>query len=87
MRQVKRPKQIEFSEEQLREDLRREARVLNIHQGAADLIAGEVAIKIEKWLEDKPTITQSDIDRRIVMEVKRYNKDLAFILGERNKLI
>jgi len=42
MRRVNRPKQIEFSEEQLREDLRREARVLNIHQGAADLI-GEVA--------------------------------------------
>lgn len=87
MRRVKRPKQIEFSEEQLREDLRREARVLNIHQGAADLIAGEVTIKLEKWLEDKPTITQSDLDRRIVMEVKKYNKDLAFILGERNKLI
>lgn len=87
MRRVKRPKQIEFSEEQLREDLRREARVLSIHQGAADLIAGEVAIKLEKWLEDKPTITQSDLDRRIVMEVKKYNKDLAFILGERNKLI
>ena len=87
MRQVKRPKQIEFSEEQLREDLRREARVLNIHQGAAGLIAGEVAAKLEKWLEDKPTITQSDLDRRIVMEVKKYNKDLAFILGERNKLI
>lgn len=87
MRRVKRPKQIEFSEEQLREDLRREARVLNIHQGAADLIAREVAIKLEKWLEDKPTITQSDLDRRIVMEVKKYNKDLAFILGERNKLI
>lgn len=87
MRQVKRPKQIEFSEEQLREDLRREARVLNIHQGAADLIAGGVATKLEKWLEDKPTITQSDLDRRIVMEVKKYNKDLAFILGERNKLI
>ena len=87
MRQVKRPKQIEFSEEQLREDLRREARVLNIHQGAVDLIAGEVATKLEKWLEDKPTITQSDLDRRIVMEVKKYNKDLAFILGERNKLI
>ena len=87
MRRVKRLKQIEFSEEQLREDLRREARVLSIHQGAADLIAGEVAIKLEKWLEDKPAITQSDLDRRIVMEVKKYNKDLAFILGERNKLI
>lgn len=87
MRRVNRPKQIEFSEEQLREDLRREARALNIHQGAADLIAGEVATKLEKWLEDKPTITQSDLDRRIVMEVKKYNKDLAFILGERNKLI
>ena len=87
MRNVKKPKQIEFSETQLREDLRREARVLGMHQGAADLIAGEVAIKLEKWLGDKPTITQSDLDRRVVMEVKKYNKDLAFILGERNKLI
>ena len=36
---------------------------------------------------DKPTITQSDMDRKIITEVRKYNKDLAFILGERNKLI
>lgn len=87
MRKIKKQDRVVFSEAQLREDLRREARVLNIHPGAADLIAGEVTEKLEKWLEDKPTITQSDLDRRIVLEVKKYNKDLAFILGERNKLI
>ena len=87
MRKIKKQNRVIFSETQLREDLRREARVLSMHPGAADLIAGEVIEKLEKWLEDKPTITQSDLDRRIVLEVKKYNKDLAFILGERNKLI
>lgn len=87
MKTQKKRKKIQFSEEQLAEDLKREARVLNIHLGAAELIAGEVARKIQKWTMNKPTITQSDLERRIVMEVKKYNKDLAFIFGERNKII
>ena len=80
-------KKVQFSEIRLADDIKREARVLNIHPGAAELIAGEVTKKIEKWIMDKPTITQSDMDRKIITEVRKYNKDLAFILGERNKLI
>ena len=80
-------KKVLFSGIRLADDIKREARVLNIHPGAAELIAGEVTKKIEKWIMDKPTITQSDMDRKIITEVRRYNKDLAFILGERNKLI
>ena len=80
-------KKVQFSEIRLADDIKREARVLNIHPGAAELIAGEVTKKIEKWIMDKPTITQSDMDRKIMTEVRKYNKDLAFILGERNKLI
>lgn len=80
-------KKVQFSGIQLADDIKREARVLNIHPGAAELIAGEVTKKIEEWIMDKPTITQSDMDRKIITEVKKYNKDLAFILGERNKLI
>ena len=80
-------KKVLFSGIRLADDIKREARVLNIHPGAAELIAGEVTKKIEKWIVDKPTITQSDMDRKIITEVRRYNKDLAFILGERNKLI
>lgn len=87
MKIEKKNKKFQFSEKQLVEDLKREARVLNIHPGAAELIADEVTKKIQKWIKDKPTITYSDLERRIVLEVKKYNKDLAFILGERNKLI
>ena len=65
-------RELEFSEEQLVEDLKHEAKV---------------AKKIKQWITDKPTITQSDLDRQIMAEVKKYNKDLAFILGERNKII
>lgn len=86
---VKKPKlvELEFSEKQLINDLKREAKVLNLEQGAAELIATEVAKRIQLWMTDKPTITQSDLDRRIITEVRKYNKDLAFILGERNKII
>ena len=80
-------KKVQFSGIRLADDIKREARVLNIHPGAAELIAGEVTKKIEKWIMDKPTITQSDMDRKIITEVRKYNKDLAFILRERNKLI
>lgn len=89
MKIVKKPKlvELEFSEKQLINDLKREAKVLNLEQGAAELIASEVAKRIQLWMTDKPTITQSDLDRRIITEVRKYNKDLAFILGERNKII
>ena len=89
MKIVKKQKlvELEFSEKQLINDLKREAKVLNLEQGAAELIATEVAKRIQLWMTDKPTITQSDLDRRIITEVRKYNKDLAFILGERNKII
>lgn len=89
MKIAKKPKlvELEFSEKQLINDLKREAKVLNLEQGAAELIATEVAKRIQLWMTDKPTITQSDLDRRIITEVRKYNKDLAFILGERNKII
>ena len=89
MKIVKKPKlvELEFSEKQLINDLKREAKVLNLEQGAAELIATEVAKRIQLWMTDKPTITQSDLDRRIITEVRKYSKDLAFILGERNKII
>ena len=89
MRLTKKNKTLElkFSEEQLVEDLKHEAKVLKLEQGAAELIATQVAKKIKQWITNEPTITQSDLDRQIMAEVKKYNKDLAFILGERNKII
>ena len=80
-------RELEFSEKQLISDLKKEAKALNLEQGAAELIAKEVTKKVSQWVADKMTITQSDLDRKIITEVKKYNKDLAFILGERNKII
>ena len=80
-------RELEFSEKQLILDLKKEAMVLNLEQGAAELIAKEVAKNVSQWVADKTTITQSDLDRKIITEVRKYNKDLAFILGERNKII
>jgi hypothetical protein len=80
-------RELEFSEKQLILDLKKEAKVLNLEQGAAELIAKEVAKNVSQWVADKTTITQSDLDRKIITEVRKYNKDLAFILGERNKII
>lgn len=80
-------KELEFSENQLMLDLKKEAKALNLEQGAAELIAKEVTKKVSRWVTDKTAITQSDLNRKIVAEVRKYNKDLAFILGERNKII
>lgn len=76
-----------FSKEKVIQEIQQESKVLNLHTGAVNMIAEEVAKKIQNWVQDKPTITQADLDRRIVEEVKKYNKDLAFILNERTKLI
>ena len=76
-----------FSEKKLVEEILREARVLNLHMGAAEVFATKTTAKVKKWAEKRAAFTQDDLDRVTALELEKYNKDLAYVYKNRNKII
>lgn len=83
----KQPKTIKFSKKTLREELLREAKVLGLHPGAAEVMADKVVAAAEKWAKSRTMITQTDLDKAVARIVKKYNKDLAYVYQNRGKII
>ena len=76
-----------FSQRRLQDDILREAKILGMHMGTAELIAKKVTSKTRKWMKDRGTITEDDLTRVVSRELSRYNKDLAFMYKNRGKII
>lgn len=76
-----------FSSEKLRKDLLAESRALRIHVGFAEIIAEKCSKAVEKYLEIHPIVTEADIEKIVYTELKKYNKDLAYIYHNRDKII
>lgn len=76
-----------FSKKRLVNDILREARVLSLHEGATRIVAEKVAEKVEKWAKKRSVVTELDIDRVTVKELLKYNKDLAYVYSNRDKII
>lgn len=76
-----------FSAEDIKNDLRREARALRIHTGFAEIIIEKVILKVEAYKKSHPVVTEKDIESLVYSELKKYHKDLAFIYHNREKII
>ena len=90
MKRKKQPikiKSSDFSPEELKKDILREAKVLNIHFGFATIIADKVTSSVESFINSHPVVTKTEIDSLIVSELEKYNKDLAYIYHNRDKII
>lgn len=72
--------------EQLRKDLKIHAKAVGIPVGAAESFIDETLKTVQKSLKKK-TITQLDLDRLIVKELKKYNSDFAYVYQNRDKII
>ena len=81
------PKVIKFSRKKLAKEIMQEARVLEIHSGAAEILAETVATSVEAWAKKRTMITQADLDRAVARELKKYNADLAYVYQNRGKII
>ena len=84
------PKKIEsktFSLENLKEDILTEARALKIHSGFATQIAEKAVASVETFLSTHPFVTSTEINQLIISELDKYNKDLAYIYHNRDKII
>jgi len=76
-----------LSYKKIHEDIKREAKVLGLHPGSAELIADKVTEKVLEWSGSRSMITEDDLNRKLSEELKKYNRDLAFMFKEKGKII
>ena len=72
---------------QLKNELLREARVVKVPMGTAEVVAEKVAEQVEEWARKRSAMTRADIDRQIAKEIAKYSKDLAYVYQNRGKII
>jgi hypothetical protein len=77
----------EVTQEKIKADILREARVLKIQIGTAEIIADKVSEKVFGWSKKRSIITVDDLNHQIAKEVAKFNKDLAYLFESRGKII
>lgn len=76
-----------FDKTVLVKDLLSEAKRLGIPAGAAEKLVVKVADSTEKWAKTRTGLTRTDLEKRVVAELTKYNDDLAFVYQNRGKII
>ncbi len=77
----------QFDEQELKNDIIREAKALGVPVGTAEVIAEKVAKLVAKWVNQRVTVTVDDINRRVALEIAKYQTDLAYVYQNRGKII
>lgn len=76
-----------FDETKIKKDLKIDAHALGIPSGAAEIFIQEVIKHLKKALKSKDIITEKDLERLMIKELKKYNADLAYVYENRDKII
>ena len=76
-----------LSKKKVHEDIKREAKVIGMHAGTAEIIADKVTEKVINWSKKRAMITEEDLNMRLAKEIKKYNEDLAYLFESRDKVI
>ncbi len=76
-----------FDEKSLRQELKIDARALNIPVGAAESFIDEILKSVQKSLQNKSIITDKDLKRLVYKELKKYHSDLAYVYKNRDTII
>ena len=76
-----------LSKKKIHEDIKREAKVLGIHSGTAEIIADKVTEKVISWSKKRAMITEEDLNNKLAKEIKKYNEDLAYLFESKDKII
>ena len=63
------------------------AHALNIPPGAANIFIDQTLSQVTETLKSKSIITDADLTRVIVKELKKYHADLAYVYQNRDKII
>ena len=76
-----------FDLEKTRKNLKIHAKALGIPSGAANSFIEETLKSATKSLKSKKIITENDLTRAIVKELKKYHKDFAYVYENRDKIV
>ena len=76
-----------FNEQELKNELKIDALGVGIPAGAAEIFINQTLKSVEKSIGKKEIITKSDLTRLITRELKKYDKDLAYVYENRDKII
>lgn len=78
---------VKLTDERIYQEIMREAKVLNMQAGAAEIIAKKVTEAIMKWSKNRAAVTEVDLNQRLAKETKKFNADLAYLFESKNKII
>ena len=78
---------VKLTDERIYQEIMREAKVLNMQAGAAEIIAKKVTEAIIKWGKNRAAVTVVDLNQRLAKETKKFNADLAYLFESKNKII
>lgn len=76
-----------FNEKKLIKSLKIDAAGLGIPSGAADIFISRTVKSVRQTLKSKKIITETDLTRAVVKELKKYNADFAYVYENRDKII
>ena len=78
---------VKLTDERIYQEIMREAKVLNMQAGAAEIIAKKVTEAIIKWSKNRAAVTEVDLNQRLAKETKKFNADLAYLFESKSKII
>ena len=76
-----------LSKKKIHDEILREARVLGMHAGTAEIIADKVTEKIITWSKKRAMITESDLNLKLAKEIQKFDEDLAYLFESKDKII
>ena len=71
----------------IQKELKIDAKAVGIPSGAANIFIEKTIDLALKSLKNRKIITEQDLKRAITKELKKYNKDLAYVYQNRDKII
>lgn len=80
-------KELTFSKEDLKKEILKDAKSINLAPGFAATISDKVSDTVEQKVNKLSTITNNDLERIVTTELKKYSADLAYIYHNRDKII
>ncbi len=80
-------KELTFSKDDLKKEILKDAKSINLAPGFASTISDKVSNTVEYKVNKLSTITNNDLERIVTAELKKYSADLAYIYHNRDKII
>ena len=77
----------DFDENEISHNLKIDAHAVGIPEGAAETFIERTIKDAKKSLKNRSIITESDLHRAILKELKKYHADLAYVYENRDKII